>query len=100
MQETLELHPQSTANRLGSTKKASSAYVKSISPAEHQKKVRFTTQTLGGTILLPRFAPVTRNDLLFFSGISQRKIWLESADSKEQIIPILPIFERTQFNVA
>jgi len=94
MQKTLELHPPSTTNRSGSTKKVSSAHIKSISQAEHQKKVRFTTRTLGGSILLPRFAPVTKNDLLFFSGISQRKIWLQSADSKEQIIPILPIFER------
>lgn len=70
--------------------------VKSIKISGHSKKVRFLNTSETSGVVLPRFAPITVNDKVFFSGVTNQRVWLESSDEDGKKIPICPVFKLTK----
>lgn len=71
------------------------ALVKSVKPVDHQRIIRLTSDA-NGILKLHRFALVGKNDELHFSGLNNKKMWLEGAEDRKQRIPLLPSYTTTR----
>jgi len=70
--------------------------VKSTKTIGHEKHVRFGASSNLPPLILPRFAQVSKDDLLFIKGINNKTIWLNSIDEPKKKIIILPVYTNTK----
>ena len=76
-------------------KNHSTALVRSVKRLGHQRILRLESDA-NGTLQLHRFALIGKNDELHFSGLNNKKMWLEGAEDKTQRIPLLPAYTATR----
>ena len=67
-------------------------HIKSIRVNEHTKIARLASAGQKSEIILPRFAPVSANDDIHVSGVTNKKIWITDSEPPHHAIPIVPTY--------